>query len=606
MQTVHRPRATRHPSNLLLQLPIAVQLTLGFVIAALIAASAAAIPNLQRAETLQSQTSFYQFFISKSTLPASANQDLQNIQANIGLINSTTSQETLYNAVQTLDGAAVDFATTMTDYAAHDLIADDPIQQQFLATVGHPQDSAQQQAQAQTLLQDWQLDAAFQNAILQPLKNAETKAADGTAIIPQSALTNAIVALAQGRATPAIIDVTQAYAALNALNARIVGSIALQSTTAVAGQQVTVTTLVAIALAIIGIALVGLFISNTLVRRLAELRRVTLAVEEGQFGERTRVAGRDELARVSASVNGMLDTIVGLLEETRHQRDALTQAADSLFSDMRLVERGDLRVNARVSNDPVGMLSTAFNLTIGRFRRFVVRMQTTLNQLDTISRREQQRTQTFMASLRGAVGNLQPLTNTALPWKQSQFNPVPDAQALVARARELVYYTAQEGATDHLKTLLESAEGAYLSVARMQQIVSSLPEAHAASTVTRLAYILGQELTAVEGKLRQMGTEAFTAQKTSTAGLSELNATLERIAALIRMQGVGIVLSGSNSVESLSPQVMGVFAHEIAELAAELAHVVHDMHASLGSFRVERNESMQASGFGVNDYESVR
>jgi methyl-accepting chemotaxis protein len=599
MQTIQRPRVIWLTGNPLLRLPIAVQLTLGFVVAALIAASAAAIPNLQRAQTLQNQTSFYQFFISKSTLPASANQDLQNIQANIGLINTTTSQETLYNAVQALDGAANDFATTVTAYAAHDLVAENPAQQQFLAAAGHAQDSAAQQTQAQTLVQDWQLYAALQNVIVQPLKSAATKAADGTAIIPQTALTGAIVGLAQGRATPAIIDVTQAYAALNALNGQIVGGIALQSTTAVAGQQVTVTTLLAIALAVIGIALVGLFISNTLVRRLAELRRVTLAVEEGQFGERTRVAGRDELARVSTSVNGMLDTIVGLLEETRRQRDALTQAADSLFSDMRMVERGDLRVNARVSNDPVGMLSNAFNLTIGRFRRFILRMQTTLNQLDTISRREQQRAQTFIATLRGGS---QPLMSTAVPWEQSSSHPIADPHALMARARELVYYTAQEGATGQMKALLDHAEEAYLSVARMQQIVSSLPEARSPGTVTRLAQMLGQEVAVVEAKLRQMGTAAFMAQKTTTVSLNELNITLERATALMRMPGVTSGGDASNGMASLSVQVMGGFAQEIAELAAELAHVVQDMHASLGSFRVENNEAMQGSGFGMSDY----
>src|SRR5207248_1721431 len=71
-----------------------------------------------------------------------------------------------------------------------------------------------------------------------------------------------------------------------------------------------------------------------------------------------------------------------------HQRDALTQAADNLFSDMRVVGAGDLRVNASVSNDPVGLLANAFNLTVGRFRRLVLRTRTSMQQIDVVFRQE--------------------------------------------------------------------------------------------------------------------------------------------------------------------------------------------------------------------------
>ena len=99
----------------------------------------------------------------------------------------------------------------------------------------------------------------------------------------------------------------------------------------------------------------GLF-RGPFVPRLRNLRDVVQSVEDGRFDSRIFTQGKDEIAQVAASVNTMLNTIVGLLEEARHQRDALTAAADSLFSDMRVVGAGDLRVNAPVTNDPVGML----------------------------------------------------------------------------------------------------------------------------------------------------------------------------------------------------------------------------------------------------------
>src|SRR6266566_2062308 len=102
----------------------------------------------------------------------------------------------------------------------------------------------------------------------------------------------------------------------------------------------------------------------------------------------------------------MLDTILSLLEESRSQRDALTNAAEHLFTDMRVVSAGDLRVNAPVSNDPIGMLANAFNFTVGRFRRFVLRTHGAVEQIDVIVRHEIERAETFLQ----AVNKLAPAT----------------------------------------------------------------------------------------------------------------------------------------------------------------------------------------------------
>ena len=153
-------------------------------------------------------------------------------------------------------------------------------------------------------------------------------------------------------------------------------------------QSQLITTLVSALIAFIAVGIVGWFISGTIVPRLRNLRDVVQSVEDGRFDSRVFTQGKDEIAQVAASVNTMLNTIVGLLEEARHQRDALTAAADSLFSDMRVVGAGDLRVNAPVTNDPVGMLANAFNLTVGRFRRLVLRTRTSMQQIDVVFRQE--------------------------------------------------------------------------------------------------------------------------------------------------------------------------------------------------------------------------
>src|SRR5262249_51288355 len=136
-----------------------------------------------------------------------------------------------------------------------------------------------------------------------------------------------------------------------------------------------------------------------------------------------------EIASVSASVNGMLDTIVGLLDVTRRQRDALTNAAERLFVDVRVAGAGDLRLNAAVSSDPVGMLANAFNFTIGRFRRFVLRTQGAVDQLDVLGRQQLNRAEAFLAGIQSLKLGDMSAAQSAL-----HRGPVPSAVPITAQA----------------------------------------------------------------------------------------------------------------------------------------------------------------------------
>jgi len=207
-----------------------------------------------------------------------------------------------------------------------------------------------------------------------------------------------------------------------------------------------------------------------------------------------------------------------------------------------------------------------------------------------IARRENQRTHAFATLLRDPRGMLPGAAAMPSQWEQS--GPVPDAQALVVRARELLHYTAREGATAHVQSLLEGAEEAYLSVNRLNQLVSALTEARSPSTVAHLAHLQGQELAALEGALRRLGNEAFTAQKTSAAGLNELNTTIEQMAVATR-NSLPSGRGAASDANAVPPQATGGFVQEMADLAAELLHVVQEMRTGLASFRLESDQIAQ-------------
>jgi len=84
---------------------------------------------------------------------------------------------------------------------------------------------------------------------------------------------------------------------------------------------------------LLGIGIVGWLTSTTLVRRLQQLRHVVQAIEKGHIDARLSVIGHDEIADVSLSVNSMLNTILGLLEATRQQHEALHEAETRATTD---------------------------------------------------------------------------------------------------------------------------------------------------------------------------------------------------------------------------------------------------------------------------------
>jgi methyl-accepting chemotaxis protein len=384
---------------MLLDLPIAGRLTLGFLVAALLATIVTGIIGLQHAQSLGKQASFYHDLLQDDTMLNTGATFLQlmNSQLQVTLSDASAtqpSQETLNSDQKALQDLATRYDSLLTDYTRHHLINQNADEASLLNEAGYSRQIQQQVVLAGSALRSWQVYEASQTQILKDISTGTPAALAEAQYLEHS----------QGQPTNA--DAWSSLRGLIQFNGNLTSLV--QDGANVEEQTQLITTIISSILTFIGIALVGWLISGTLVRRLKDLRRVTQAVEQGKLNERVSVVGRDEIADVSASVNAMLDTILSLLAESRSQRDALTNAAEHLFTDMRVVSAGDLRVNAPVSNDPIGMLANAFNFTVGRFRRFVLRTHGAVEQIDVMVRQEIERTETFLQ----AVNRLAPAPST--------------------------------------------------------------------------------------------------------------------------------------------------------------------------------------------------
>lgn len=122
------------------------------------------------------------------------------------------------------------------------------------------------------------------------------------------------------------------------------------------------------------VIIVGYSVNLTIARPLRQLALLTRRIGQGDTQARARVEGGDEIALVASSMNTMLDSIVRLIQETRAQREALQSWIDKLAIEVSGVAGGNLRVQAEVTNTPIGVLAEFFNYMVRELSALVVRV----------------------------------------------------------------------------------------------------------------------------------------------------------------------------------------------------------------------------------------
>ncbi len=574
--------ASRQRLNPLLRLPIATQLTIGFLLAALIAAVGAGTAGARQNQTLSQEAAFYRSLSDNNTTLTTGTYYLE------------ITQLALQSVVDDVSGPIVSAENLQTDTVAlnNDIALVDHITQTNV-TPGLDQQfpsvqsliSSQAHADA---VRNFAIYSASANRAWQVYRNAVNDVQNLAHSGAATDLTNANQ-LVKSQAEPLDAEATSALRAIIRFNSQL--GVRIQTESASQSQSQILLTGLAAVLGFIFILMVGIFISNGIVRRLGQLQRVALAIDGGDVEQRVPVIGRDEIATVARSVNGMLDTIVGLLEETRRQRDALTSAADRLFADMRVVGAGDLRVNAPVSNDPIGMLGNAFNLTIGRFRRFVLRTQGITDQLEVIARRLAGRTQHYHQAVSpGAPSQSRPGSSSVGPVTNSREVPegTDTLNQSIFQARSVVTLLASEGKLAQLRQVLEVAEEVFLSARRLRQLTAGFSEARNRGTLDRLARLQEQEIGRLEGTLQQLGTMSYMLQRQMATELRDLNHTLDQIE-----QSISTVVNTRTAQafpqgrESQVLQLATNYSREVHEITQELYLLTQDLRGGVVPFRTD-------------------
>lgn len=281
-----------------------------------------------------------------SNMAANLSTDITNLQANFGQGLQQYQQNFTIAASPQMAG----IRTTLLGNAATAALA--PQQQQLLATVG----------------QQWTRYLQAQNRTILDLK----------AHLPYS------------RTQQDLVNAQNLYQPLVASWQDVVSlteQMGKQVATVGSGQTnpILLVTLVAILFSVLIVATVGYIINLTISRPLVQLAALTRRVSKGETSARAPTQGRDEINIVASSMNKMLDNIVRLAQEAQGQRDALQGQVEKLVSEVSGVGEGDLRVEAEVTADALGVLADSFNYMVEELSSLIVRVKMVAQEVDDLT-----------------------------------------------------------------------------------------------------------------------------------------------------------------------------------------------------------------------------
>ncbi|GHO84180.1 methyl-accepting chemotaxis protein [Dictyobacter formicarum] len=146
----------------------------------------------------------------------------------------------------------------------------------------------------------------------------------------------------------------------------------------------------AIVVLIIGIAS-NLYVQNSVKSRLLGLAEICRDFMSGDRSVRAAVNGDSELAQLSSSLNAILDSQGSTpnisMGPAGNDAAALQAQIEKLLQEVSAVGDGDLRVQAEVTPDTLGVLADSFNYMIEELAKVVGRVQSTAVQVTNATRR---------------------------------------------------------------------------------------------------------------------------------------------------------------------------------------------------------------------------
>jgi methyl-accepting chemotaxis protein len=217
-------------------------------------------------------------------------------------------------------------------------------------------------------------------------------------------------------------------------------------------QPVLIATVAAFFLTLLVVITTGWIVNLTITQPLGRLAMLTRRIAKGDTSARSKITSSDEIAKVATAMNNMLDNIVHLIQETQAQRDSLQAQVEKLVSEVSGVGEGDLRVQAEVTADALGVLADSFNYMVEELGSLVVRVKMVAQEVENSTTMTFERMSQLVESADTQIKQIGTAAVEVERLSSSSRQVAERAQSLYAVARE-ARQTAQIGRESVLQTV---------------------------------------------------------------------------------------------------------------------------------------------------------
>ncbi len=282
---------------------------------------------------------------------------------------SVSAQAPSATAIQAVHDLETQFTNAIANYQQNYLLASSPpmsaVSNVLLGNSPNDPIVQQQQALMQQIIINWPAYRQLQDKALRAI----------AAGIPLGQASNDIKL-----ANNAFVNVRDNWNAL----VKVTGTIS--SKVAQVGPEemnpIVLITAIAFFIILVVVVTIGYVVNRTITEPLRQLAALTRRIAQGETTARAQIVAQDEIYMVATSMNNMLDNIVHLIQETQAQRDNLQTQVEKLVSEVSGVGEGDLRIQAEVTANALGVLADSFNYMVEELGSLVVRVKLVANEVE--------------------------------------------------------------------------------------------------------------------------------------------------------------------------------------------------------------------------------
>ncbi len=137
-----------------------------------------------------------------------------------------------------------------------------------------------------------------------------------------------------------------------------------------------------------------LFLNRTITEQISEINGLFSHIAVGDLEARAEVRSDDELGRMTASLNQMLDNTLNLVQ-SKDERDRIQISIEKLLEEISGVAEGDLTKEAEVTAEVTGAIADSFNYMIGELRSLISQVQQTTLQVSAAANDVRQTTESL-------------------------------------------------------------------------------------------------------------------------------------------------------------------------------------------------------------------